>query len=206
MHEVALLEGILTKTGNIIAGVRPDQRERVTPCPEFDVEALMNHIVGWIQVFDAGCNGRVFAGDPATYRCGPDAAHAFRASAASLIAGWEEHGLDRPVRVTSGEMPGEMVFNMTVMEYFGHGWDLAVATGQPIPYTEQEAIETLARAEATLPAEYRGDSMPFGPIIPVNPDASSVDKLVAFLGRNPEAPGTRPVLDGRSQPKESQAH
>jgi uncharacterized protein (TIGR03086 family) len=185
MREVELLEGILTKTGDVIAGVRRDQWELATPCPEYDVETLMNQIVSWIRVFDAGCNGRPFDEDPATYRCGPDPAGDFRASAASLVAGWEQHGLDRPVRVTSGEMPGEMVFNMTVMEYPTHGWDLAVATGQPIVFSEEEASETLARAEATLPPEYRGNA--FGPAVPVDPDARAVTRLVAFLGRHPES-------------------
>jgi uncharacterized protein (TIGR03086 family) len=79
------------------------------------------------------------------------------------------------------------VFNMTVMEYLTHGWDLARATAQPIPFTDQEATETLIRAEATLPPQYRGENMPFGEIVPTGQDASAVDRLVAFLGRDPEA-------------------
>ena len=50
-----------------------------------------------------------------------------------LIAGWSDHGLDRQVRLSGGELPGPMAFNMTVMEYMGHGWDLATATGQAYP-------------------------------------------------------------------------
>jgi uncharacterized protein (TIGR03086 family) len=188
MRDVELLEGILAKTGDLIAGVQSDQWELATPCEEYDVGTMVNHVVGWIQVFDAGFHGRAFEGDASAYRRGPDPAADFRAAAASLVAGWDEHGLDRPVRVTSGEMPGQMVFSMTVMEYLAHGWDLAVATGQPIPYTDQEASETLARAEATLPPEYRGEGMPFGPVVPTDPDAPAVARLVAFLGRDPQSP------------------
>lgn len=184
MDENELLSGILTKTGDVIAGVRPEQRGLSTPCDDYDVEGLMNHIVGWVQVFDAGCHARAYEGDANAYRCGSDPAAEFRASATSLAAGWEEHGMDRKVRVMSGEMPAEMVFNMTVMEYLTHGWDLAVATGQPVPYTEQEASETMARAEKTLPPEYRGEGMPFGPVVAIDPGAPAVDRLVAFLGRH----------------------
>jgi uncharacterized protein (TIGR03086 family) len=145
----------------------------------------MNHIVGWIQVFDAGCHGRSYEGDPSAYECGDDPAGVFRGAAASLEAGWKEFGMDRKVRVTSGEMPAPMVFNMTVMEYLTHGWDLAVATGQEVPYSEEEASETLARAKVTLPPEYRGGDMPFGSVIEVGDDASAVHRLVAFLGRQP---------------------
>ncbi|MDP9075544.1 MAG: TIGR03086 family metal-binding protein [Actinomycetota bacterium] len=149
----------------------------------------MNHMVGWIQVFDAGCHDRPLDGDAGTYQCGDDPAADFRAAAASLVAGWEKYGRDRKVRVTSGELPGPMVFDMTVMEYLTHGWDLAVATGQPVRYTEQEASDTLARAEAMLPPEYRGDGMPFGHVVAIEADAPALNRLVAFLGRNPALPG-----------------
>jgi uncharacterized protein (TIGR03086 family) len=185
MHEVELLTGVLDKTGDVIAGVGADQGRLPTPCKEYDVTALVNHIVGWIQVFDAGSNGRPFEGDATAYRCGANPEAEFRAAAAGVVAGWETHGLDRQVRVVSGEMPGEMVFNMTLMEYLAHGWDLATATGQEPPYTDDEATETLARAEGTLPPQYRGSDMPFGPPVAIDPDAPAVDRFVAFMGRQP---------------------
>ena len=174
---------VLTKTGDVIAGVGPDQWHLPTPCPDYDVTALVDHMTGWIQVFDAGSNGRVFEGDASAYHAGPDAAADFRASAAGVVAGWEAHGLDRPVRTSGGEMPGPMVFNMTVMEYLAHGWDLAVATGHAPPYTDEEAADALARAETTLPPEYQGEGMPFGAIVAVDPDAPALSRFVAFLGR-----------------------
>jgi hypothetical protein len=70
-----------------------------------------------------------------------------------------------------------------------HGTDLAMATGQTIPYSEAEAAETLARAEKTLPPQYRGDHMPFGHIVPIANDAPAVDRLHAFLGRRPFVAG-----------------
>lgn len=186
MSEIGLLTGVFAKTGDIIGSVGHDQMGLPTPCTEYSVEALINHIVGWIQVFDAGCHGRTYEGDAATYRCGDDPASEFRTAADSILAGWRKYGFDRQVRTISrNEMPGEMVFNMTLMEYMAHGWDLATATGQPIPYTEQEAAETLLRAKATLPPEYQGENMPFGNIVPISDDALAIDRLVGFLGRRP---------------------
>ena len=183
MDAIELLAGVLAKTGDVIAGVGDDQWQLATPCDDYDVRALVNHIVGWIQVFEAGCHGRAFQGDPAAYQSGDDPAGVFRDAADSLVAGWQTYGFDRPVRVSSGEMPGSMVFNMTVMEYLTHGWDLATATGQPIPYRDEEAADVLARAEQTLPLEYRGDA--FGQIVAIGDDAPAVHRLVAFLGRQP---------------------
>jgi uncharacterized protein (TIGR03086 family) len=185
MDQIDLLEGILTKTGDVLEGVRADQSGQPTPCDDYDVEALVNHIVGWIRVFEAGSQGRTYDGDPSSYAHGEDPVSEFRVAAGGLVDGWREHGLDRKVRLTSGEIPGEMAFNMTLMEYLMHGMDLAVATGQPVPYTETEAAETLARAEKILPPEYRGDSMPFAHIVPIADDAPAIDRLAAFLGRKP---------------------
>jgi uncharacterized protein (TIGR03086 family) len=184
--DIAVLDGVLAKTGDLLAGVRPDQRSLPTPCSDYDVGALMDHIVGWAQVFAAGSNQKEFPEDPAGYHCGDDPAAEFRLAAADIVEGWSTHGLDRTVKVTSGDSPGEMVFTMTLMEYLTHGWDLAVATGQPVPFSDTEAEVTLRRADGMLPDEYRGAGMPFGEVVAVPGDAPAVERLVGYLGRDPQ--------------------
>ncbi len=63
MREIDLLSGILTKTGDLVAGVSPDQLDAQTPCPEYDVGALVVPVPGDAPVIDrlAGFTGR----DPA---------------------------------------------------------------------------------------------------------------------------------------------
>lgn len=183
MAEIDILESVLGKTADIIDGVRPDQLNGSTPCPDYDVAALRNHIVGWSQVFAAGSTETPYEGDPFGFTAGADPAAEFRAAAADIVAGWREHGFDRQVALVGGGSPGHLVFNMTLMEYLTHGWDLATATGQPLPYTDAEAAEALQRAESTLLDEYRGDA--FGQRIPVPADAPALDRFVGFMGRTP---------------------
>lgn len=187
MDEIQLLSGILTKTGDLVAGVPAGGGNRPTPCPDYDVEAMVRHLVGWVRSFEAAANGRSFEGDPSVVEVGDDPAAKFRASADGLVAGWRDHGFDREVAMMGGPQPAELVFNMTVMEYMTHGWDLAVATGQPVPYSEAEAAEVLRRAQATLPSQYRGEGMPFGEIVAVPEDAPAIDRLAGFMGRDPAA-------------------
>jgi uncharacterized protein (TIGR03086 family) len=191
MDEISLLASIMDKTGAVIAAAGGDQGSRPTPCPDYDVATLIDHIVGWAQAFEAGANGRVFDGDPTQYRAGDDPAGDFRAAADGIVAAWRDHGIDRKVRAASGggEVDGRMAFDMALMEYLTHGWDLAVATDQPVPYTEAEAAAVLARAEVTLPPQYRGEGMPFGDAVDVPDHAPAIDRLVAFLGRSPELAG-----------------
>ena len=85
-----------------------------------------------------------------------------------------------------GEQPAELALNMTLMEFLTHGWDLAVATGQTVPYTEDEAAAVLERAQRTLPAQYRGAGKPFGDVVAVDPGAPALEQLIGFMGRRPD--------------------
>jgi uncharacterized protein (TIGR03086 family) len=183
MDDVSLLSRVLDKTGGLIEGVRSDQWELPTPCTDWDVRALVEHILGWIRVFDAAANGGVFEGDPADYRLGDAPAEDFRSSADSLVEGWRAGGTERTVRLTMGEMPAPMVFDMTLMEYVTHGWDVATATGQPVPFTDAEAEEVLGRARATLKPEYRGPDTAMGEEAEAPAGAPAVVRLAAFMGR-----------------------
>ena len=183
MDDLEILASILGKTGDVVAGTRRDQWEQPTCCPEFDVQALLAHIVGWAQVFAAAASGDTYDGDPTSYALGDDAASEFRAAATTIVDGWRTHGTDRTVKLTSGEMPGQMVLNMTFMEYLTHGWDLATATHQPVPFVDAEAEETLRRARQTLQPQYRGQGI--GEEVEVPADAPALDRLIGFMGRRP---------------------
>jgi uncharacterized protein (TIGR03086 family) len=183
MSDIDLLESVLAKTAGLLDGVDAGDLSRPTPCSEYDVAALRNHIVGWSQQFAAGSMERDATVDAGSYQAGDDAADVFRQAAGDVVRGWREHGFDRDVNLTGSPSPGPMVFNITVMEYLTHGWDLAAATGQPVPFTEDEAADALALAEATLRDEYRGDA--FGPRREVPAGAPAIDRFIAFMGRDP---------------------
>ena len=187
IDDIELLERVLDKTGALVEGVTPDQLDDPTPCPDYDVRTLVNHITGWVQSFAAGANGRSYEGDPNNFEAGDDPGSVFRKAASEAVEGWRTHGTDRNVGLMGGEMPGAMVLNMTIMEYLTHGWDLATATRQEIPFTEEESAQALALAEGTLPPQYRGDGQPFGHIVEVPHTAPAIDRFVGFLGRDPAA-------------------
>jgi uncharacterized protein (TIGR03086 family) len=78
-----------------------------------------------------------------------------------------------------------MVLGMMLMEYVGHGWDLAVALGRPAPFTEAEAEAALATGRRILSPDYRGPDKSFGEEVPVPEGAPAVERLIGFLGRDP---------------------
>jgi uncharacterized protein (TIGR03086 family) len=188
MSDIDLLESVLHKDTGLLAGVPREKLSAPTLCPDYDVQTLMNHLVGWVQVFAASAAGRQADGDPATFQTKQPAAE-FQTAADELILGWREGGVDRLVRLSGPELPGQMVLSMTLMEYVTHGCDLALATGQPVPFSDDELEATLEQARKTLPAEYRGPDKSFGPEIEVPKDASPLDRLLGFMGRQPRTGG-----------------
>ena len=178
MSDIDVLEGVLAKLEGLVAGVRPDQLDAPTPCPNFDVKALDDHIVGLLGNFALGAQGHPVP-DVGT----DDPGQAVHVRSEQILDGWRRHGTDREVSVMgSGPgMPGAAVLGMTIMEYVAHGSDLAMATGQPIPFTDDELGVALARGEATLRDDYRGDA--FGPRLDVSADAPVRDRFLAFMGR-----------------------
>ena len=184
--DTANLAAVIDKTATLLAGIQPEQRALPTPCPDYDVAALTDHLVGWVRMFAARAAGVDYHDDPNSYRCGADPAAEFAIAGRQAVAAFRSGAADRPLRMTSSELPGAMVLGMMLIEYVGHGWDLAVATGQPVPYTELEAQAALDAARGMVMPAYRGPGKTFGYEVEVGADASAVDRLVAFIGRNPD--------------------
>jgi uncharacterized protein (TIGR03086 family) len=183
---MTLLRGVLSKTADLVDAVPVSAWDRSTPCPDYDVRALLGHIVGWSEMFAAAAQGEVFEGDPTAVVADADAGARFRAAADRIVSGWESLGVDRTVQLTRGrDVPGPMVVVMTATEYLTHGWDLATGAGLPVPYSDAEADEALARVEKTLSPEFRGEGKAFGEIVPVPDDAPAMDRFIAFVGRHP---------------------
>jgi uncharacterized protein (TIGR03086 family) len=182
-NDVDVLQGVLDKLEGLVAGVRPDQLDQRTGCPDFDVRGMVNHIVGFLQNFAAAAQGRKAELDPTKVRS-DDPVKDVRVAAEQTIQGWRDLGTDRKVSVTGDTgTPGEMVLGMTIIEYVAHGCDLALATGQEIPFTDEEFGVALARAEASLTDDYRGEGKPFGVRLEVADDAPVRERFLAFMGR-----------------------
>jgi uncharacterized protein (TIGR03086 family) len=187
MADTAALDDVLQTTSAIVAGVDPDQYGLPTPCPDYDVGTLLNHIVGWVGVFADGASQQPRQTDPATYKVGANPADEFDTGAQRLLEAFRDGAADRDIDLGNGPSPGSMIFGMILMEYIGHGWDLATATDQPAPYSERSIAAAKAATMSTLKPEYRGPDKSFGDIVEVPDDAPPLDELVGLLGRDPRS-------------------
>ena len=177
-----MLGEVMRKTEGILAGVRPDQRDFPTPDADWNVRQLENHIVGWAIHFAARESGQGEAGDPSSYQAGDDPAREFEPTIDPLVTALDGK-LSAPADQSGeGGYPAPALITVLIAEYVLHGWDLATATHQPVPFTDEEAKASLAM-RPLLTQEYR-DQM-FGPELPAPPNATPLQELLAFAGREP---------------------
>jgi len=179
-----LLETMMVKTERLMAEVPPASGQRPTPCGDYTVDQLVDHVVTWVQVFDRAVNDRPLDFDPAEHTPGPDRLGVFGDARSSILEGLRSRGFERQMTMTGSPLPGEFVLNMLLMEYIGHGWDLAVAGDAELPFTDEEAEVALTAARAIIEPRYRGTGM-FEAEVVVADDASAIDRFIGFLGRDP---------------------
>ncbi|GAB3132070.1 TIGR03086 family metal-binding protein [Tsukamurella serpentis] len=169
---------------SLLTGLSDDQLGRPTPCDEFDVRTLAQHIgaVGLRAVAlaeTAGVEGQPFLADDFT-------ADAYGAVRERALAAWQAAPLDREVTVPWGVVAGNVALGMYVNETLVHGWDLAVATGQAAEFPDGAVPEAvLAVAQAGLPAQIRElPDVPFGSVVEPRDGAGPTERLANWNGRS----------------------
>ena len=175
------------ETARVVAGVRDDQLGDPTPCEGMPVAALLDHLAGLALAFRYGAEKRPFGGGPSADAANlpPDWRSLLPARLAALAEAWRDPvAHDGVAEVADVRMPAPAMALVALDEVLVHGWDLAVATGQP--YRPDPAAVRACRGfvgERSDPAaEPEGL---FGPVVPVPDDAPEFDRLLGQTGRDP---------------------
>ncbi len=191
MESYAAFEQAVMSTAGIVKLVRQDQMTAPTPCSEWDVRALLNHMIGtlWLGQALLGDSQPRYAmapgGLPDTDLAGTGPAASYSvASEAVLAAASDGDALTRLHVTPLGEMPGPILAGFTTLDIFVHGWDLAKAIGQPVVLDDAVADHVLGFARQALGSEEMRAGR-IGPALAVPETAPVGDRLAGFLGRQP---------------------
>jgi uncharacterized protein (TIGR03086 family) len=169
----------------VLAEVKPAQLDEPTPCPEWSVRQLVNHVVTGNLTFAGMITGSGPA-DGSQDHLGEDPLKAFQTTVADLRAEFAADGaLQRTFQTPMGERPGTRLVTTRIIEMSLHGWDLAKATGQTIELSAEVAEHALGTLRMMLSGERTADG-PFGVEQPASPTASPADQVAAFAGRSVE--------------------
>lgn len=181
----------LFKTGCALFGSRvhavgADQWNRATPCAEWDVTALVDHVIDehlWVAPLlgghDLAAAGAIV--ESAKRTIGTDRAAAWDAACLDSQRAFGEPGaLERDVALSRGPTPasdyiGEMIADLTI-----HGWDLGRGIGAHEPLPAELVTFVLPLAE-----RYSGAEPYFAPAVQPPDGATDEERMIALTGRRP---------------------
>jgi uncharacterized protein (TIGR03086 family) len=173
---------------DVIAAVSPAQLPDQTPCSEYDVRALLGHLVAVLRRVTAVASGVPASATPRVLTDVPDDGWgaAARASLDEVETAWADDAvLAREMELPFGTLPGAAALVAYTGEISTHTWDVAIATGQSPAWDELVLTDALTALRGKLPTAERPAGVPFADAVPVPDDAPVIDRLVAWQGRDP---------------------
>jgi uncharacterized protein (TIGR03086 family) len=175
MDPLDLFERGSAWTKEKIAGAK-DRLDAQTPCEGWDVRTLVNHLIAWQGFFQASARGEEAArpSEPPPDVVGGDPVAAYENARRSTLEAFKAPGVQDKAAMTMG---------LAFVDQVVHGADLAKATGQDATIPPDLAEAAFGMVNGRLSDENRGNA--FGPAVDVADDASTQDKLLAYLGRKP---------------------
>ncbi|WP_030832543.1 TIGR03086 family metal-binding protein [Streptomyces hygroscopicus] len=171
-----------------VHAIRPDQWDDPTPCAEWTVRDLVNHLAVeqmWVPpLVREGANmadqGDALEGD----LLGDDPVATWDAAAAAARDAFREPGaLDRMVGLSYGESPATHYCAQMTADAAVHAWDLSRAIGadERIP---KPLVDFSVREVAPYAADLEESGLFAAPVDPP-PGADAQVRLLALLGREP---------------------
>ena len=183
MGTIEQLTGIVGVLNDLVDGIDAEQLDAPTPCDEFSVHDVLDHMMvlgtGFAHLF----RGEQPADEMAPPVYGRVPAIEFRRAMDDLLDGVRADGaMERILDTPIGSMPGETFARVVAFDGLVHGWDLAVATGQGYPIDDELVRDVDEFARVALSDELRDNGM-FDVETTPPADASAIERLAAFSGR-----------------------
>jgi uncharacterized protein (TIGR03086 family) len=168
----SLVTDAVSPTIAIVGGIHADQLADPTPCAEFDVQALLDHLYQYGPALEAAAG---VVAQPA-----PD----LPSQLSRIAEAWcRPEAWVGETSMGGAPIPAAMFGGMVVTEVVVHGWDLARATGQPATWSDD--VLTYVHDELVKTAELGREMGLYAPAVPVPDDAGLLERTVALTGRSP---------------------
>lgn len=179
LHSAEATLGVLQQVVHTVAA---EDLTKQTPCTEFDVSGLTEHLLNSITAL-----GGMVDADFSSLSALEDTESVERriiAAARPALDAWRRHGLEGEVSLGQGAMPANVAVAVFSIEFLVHAWDYAVAVGRQVDAPDSLSEYVLGLAKTLIQPEQRG-AAGFDPPLSMSDDAAALDRLVAFTGRNP---------------------
>lgn len=179
MNELQCGAAALEVLRGVLDGVEVPDMDNPTPCSEYDVTALTDHLLRSITLLGGAAGAALPERDPDA----PVARQVIPAATAALQA-WERRGVDGDIELGPGAFPARLAVGIMALEYLVHAWDYGTAVGADVPVPDDVAQAVLGLAQLVITPEGR-QRAGFDDPVAVAGDAPAMDQLIAFTGRRP---------------------
>ena len=191
-NPLELYRQAIIRAKEVVAQIKQEQLDSPTPCAEWNVRTVINHLIGGIELTTAGLLGNALKFEPGTaessYTAEANAdklSMAYQSESDAVLAAVAQPGaLERVVPTRFGEMPMAQFLMGIALDQLVHTWDLARATGQDVtldPGLVNMAYPILQSGFAEMGRQ--GGLI--GPEVPVPDGASLQDRMIGYMGRQP---------------------
>jgi uncharacterized protein (TIGR03086 family) len=171
--------------------ITDDDLHRPTPCRDFDVAALGDHLIDTHHFLLTAAGG-------SAVDAGGSLAERHRAVGAASVERWANRGTDGSVDLGGNELPASFGLSLHTLETYVHGWDLARGLGRAFEPPAELTDVAWEIAQQIVSDDLRGDDGPYGPAVDVDDGADLVDRIVAHTGRDPHQ-STHPSRRARGE-------
>lgn len=180
--------GLLERSVSYLLGnlqlVTPDALAGPTPCPHWDLRALLEHLddslLALHELADVGSAGIDL---PPAHDAGTDLVRTVRNRACRLVGAWAAADGRHTVSVGGLPLTAAIVCVTGAVEVAVHGWDVAQACGRHRPVPPSLASELMELVPLFVTAEDRQERFAAPVVLPAR--ANEGDQLIAYLGRHP---------------------
>jgi uncharacterized protein (TIGR03086 family) len=177
--ELECAEATLAILQHVLHGIAKDDESKQTPCREFDVAKLTDHLLNSITTIGG------FAGAEFPERDRDDSVERQIVLAARpALDAWHQRGLDGTVPFGQGEAPAALMTGVLSIEFLVHAWDYAMATGRRVEAPDSLSDYVMGLAKVIITPQGR-TNVGFDDPIEVPADAGALDRLIAYTGRQP---------------------
>ena len=181
--ELASAEAALGALQHVLHPISRDELSKSTPCSEYDVMQLTDHLLNSITLLGGAAGAEVPERDT-----GDSVERQVIGAARPTLDAWHRRGLDDTVTIGTNELPATFAVSILSLELLVHGWDYAAATKHPMNVAESLADYALGLAKKVINPQTRA-TVGFADPVVVPDDASALDRLIAFTGRDPALAG-----------------
>jgi uncharacterized protein (TIGR03086 family) len=186
MDIIGMVEQSIDQAGKTVAGVNAARLDGPTPCSDWDVRALLNHIVGVNVMFSrVGRGEQLDMSMFGTDIIGDNPKKAYDEAARDAKETWRRDDvLDKTWSLPFGEVPGMVAATANLSELVVHEWDLCQATGQKSSI-DPSLVEAAWGFAQQMPMDQFRTPGVFGPEVECSESAPLGDRLAAYMGRQP---------------------